>query len=150
MEDKEKQMAVLGAKLLETPKAGIESADAIRLRSSGESAALSNISYSTERGMEQCLKWMAMWEGANPEDVEVTMNRDFMDTKLDPNTLSALVKAWKDGALTDSDLLDNLKKGEIASMETKPEDLKKPAPAPVNQPPVNNNDPKVNDPKVEK
>jgi hypothetical protein len=109
---KEAMMAMLGARMLEETKRGAEAAETVRLRGSGESSVLSNISSTVSAGLTQCLQWFADWEGLNVEPV-IQLNRDFMDSRMGAQELTALVAAWQSGAIPLDDLLYNLQRGEM-------------------------------------
>ncbi|MGB3988622.1 MAG: DUF4055 domain-containing protein, partial [Minisyncoccales bacterium] len=51
----EKQMAVIGARLLEEQKKGVETAESMEIRAGGDTANLASISLSIERGFKQVL-----------------------------------------------------------------------------------------------
>ena len=63
-------------------------------------------------GLTQCLQWFADWEGLNVEPV-IQLNRDFMDSRMGAQELTALVAAWQSGAIPLDDLLYNLQRGEM-------------------------------------
>ena len=52
----EKQMAIVGARLLEEQRAGIEAAETVRLRSSGDSATLADIAGNIEGALTDVLQ----------------------------------------------------------------------------------------------
>ena len=106
-------MAQLGARLLEDQKRACEAADTVSLRSSGESSVLANLANSCSMGLAQCLKWVVEWEGADMEAVEVQLNTDFLDTRMEPGEMRELVAAWQSGAIPTDDLIFNLQRGEI-------------------------------------
>ena len=110
---KQQMMAQLGARLLEDSRRSVESAETLRVRSSGESSVLANLANNCSMGLEQCLEWYVDWEGLNPDIVEVTLNTDFLDKRLDPTELRELVSAWQSGAIPLDDLIYNLQRGEI-------------------------------------
>lgn len=121
--DKEGLMAVLGARLLEEQRAGVEAAETVRLRGSGESGALSTVARTASRGLEDVLGWLTWWKGAvtvpdAPDVVSVSLNTDFMDERLDPQTITALLQALQSGALTKRTWLYNLERGELLPPET--------------------------------
>lgn len=121
---KQGMMAQLGARLLEDQKRAVEAADTVRLRSSGESSVLANLANSCSMGLEQCLAWVADWEGTNPDLVEVKLNTDFLDTRMEPGELRELVAAWQSGAIPTDDLIYNLQRGEILRPDFTIEEVK--------------------------
>jgi hypothetical protein len=114
LEDKKREMAVLGARMLEEQKLGVEAAEAIARRQNGEESFLSAIAQTVSKGLTQTLNWFAMWQGVEGDNV-YEINRDFVPAKMDAQTLTALVAAWQQGAFSKETLFDNLKQGEIIS-----------------------------------
>lgn len=112
LEDKKKEMAVLGARMLESQKAGVESADAIARRMSGEESLLSIMAQTVSMGLTQALQWFCEWAGANGE-ATVDLNRDFLPGGLTSQDMTAMIGAWQQGAVSAETLFDNLKAGEI-------------------------------------
>ena len=110
---KQAMMAQLGARLLEDQKRAVEAADTIRLRSSGESSVLANLANTCSVGLMQCLMWLVEWEGADPNVVEVELNTDFLDSRMEPQEMREIVNAWQSGAIPTDDLIYNLQRGEI-------------------------------------
>jgi hypothetical protein len=114
----EDQMVHLGAQVLQSQKRASETAEAMRLRSSGESSILSMIAETVSHGLTRALRLLVQWEGGDPEAVSVALNKDFLESRMDPGELSALVKAWQDGALTTRALVHNLVAGELLPPDT--------------------------------
>ena len=110
--DKQQAMAVLGARMLESQKAGVESGDAIARRQTGEESLLSCMSQTISMGVTVALKWLAAWESADG-DVKVELNRDFLPASMDAQTLTAMVSTWQSGGISYETLFHNLKAGEI-------------------------------------
>jgi hypothetical protein len=61
MDRDEKLMAVLGSRLLQDQKKVGETAEAIRLRQSGEESVLSTIATSVSESLSQVLRWVYWW-----------------------------------------------------------------------------------------
>ena len=114
LEDKKQEMAVLGARMLEAPKAGVEAAETIARRQSGEMALLSDISQTIGAGIGRALQWFSDWAGAAGE-VKFGLNRDFLPAGISAQDVTALVSAWQAGAFSAETLFDNLVAGEIIS-----------------------------------
>ena len=64
------------------------------------------------------------WVGSNPDEIDVNLNRDWIETKLDAQSLTAYVKAWQAGAMSHMTLYENLQRGEIAPVDRTFEDEK--------------------------
>jgi hypothetical protein len=111
-QDKERRMAVLGARLLEEQKNGVESAKAIGLRHRGENSILSSIAGTVSRGMEAVLNWADLWSGGNGEGNSFELNQDFVGMPMQPSEMVHLVKTWQTGGIGQEALFYNLKKGE--------------------------------------
>jgi len=113
MVQKEHLMAVLGARLLEEQKTGIEAADTVKLRHSGESSVLSLISQSAARGLTRTLKLVADWMSSSASEVRVELNTDFDTNGLDPRVIAELIKAAQAGLMSWDTFFINMKRGEL-------------------------------------
>lgn len=113
MSDKERLMAVLGARLLEDQKAGVEAAATVAMRHRGENSLLASISDTAGRGLGRVLDHAAFWAvGSEGGAAVVELNRDFMDVALSPEGMVKLVAAWQNGGIGSEVLFHNLKAGE--------------------------------------
>lgn len=119
-EEKERQMAVLGARLLFDNKKDAESYETVRLRSVAETATLSNMSGYLTATLSQALRWLVWWTTPTavlpsdlPPDVGVVVNDDFVDTPLDQGMLTALTSALQGNAISIDTFFHQLEKGEI-------------------------------------
>jgi len=110
---KEHQMSVLGARVLERVRTGVESAEAARIHQSSELSILSAIVTEVEKGVTKALRMMSEWENQDPNEVEVKINRDFVDAKLNARDIQALVDAYLKGGVSLDTLVYNFKAGEI-------------------------------------
>jgi hypothetical protein len=120
---KEAQMAAIGARMLEAPKAAAEAATTLEMRSSGEKSVLAQIADSCSNSIIKCLYWCAWWSGIgdgpeNLEGITYQLNTDFISNRLGWQDLTALVAAWQQKALSKRTLFNNLKKGEIVDDNT--------------------------------
>ena len=112
LEDKKREMAVLGARMLEQQKAGVESADTIARRQYGEESTLAAISLTISMAAKQVLQLVADWQGING-DIKVRLNTDFLPSGMTAQDITSLISAWQQGAISGETLFDNLKAGEI-------------------------------------
>lgn len=112
LEDKKREMAVLGARMLEQQKATVESADTIARRQYGEESTLVCIGMTLSIGVTKALQWLCDWAGARGE-VKVRLNSDFLPAGMTSQDITTLVSAWQQGAISGETLFDNLKAGEI-------------------------------------
>jgi hypothetical protein len=111
LEQKEQQMATLGAGLFGGKKGGVEAAETARIRTSGENSLLAGIVSAMEDGMEKMLSVVALWMRAKGK-LSLSMNRDFIGEKISADEIQALVKAFIAGAITLEVFLHNLEVGE--------------------------------------
>lgn len=118
LDSKEKQMAILGARMLEPQKKGVESSDTVSIHRKGEESMLAAAAQSISLGMTRALKWFADWGGLDSSKVVFELNRDFYPAPMDSLMLTALVSSWQQGAFSDQVLFDNLKQGEVIAEET--------------------------------
>tara|TARA_R110001632_G_scaffold151009_2_gene268554 strand:+ start:8264 stop:9568 length:1305 start_codon:yes stop_codon:yes gene_type:complete len=123
IDEKRGIMASLGASLLQTQKSGVESADAVRLRQNSEASVLVGAVLSVQEGIAKALSIMAEWEGVSG-DIEVSLNTDFTDTKINAQDLTALMGAWQSGGISHETFLHNMKKGEVIPDDVSVEDEK--------------------------
>jgi hypothetical protein len=120
IERDERQMAVLGTQALENQVRVAETATAIMLRQAGENSVLGNIASSVSESLTQVMRWVYWWNSTEtlPEmvtdgQVLVELNTDFGVTGMQSGELAAVVKAWKDGAISQDSMLELFRKREI-------------------------------------
>lgn len=113
MLDKEERMASLGARMIIESKVRNEAAETARQRGNGETSLLSSVVNSVEESLFAAFRLAATWQGADPEAVDVRINRDWIEAALQPAELDAVVKAWQSGAISRQTMHENLQRGEI-------------------------------------
>ena len=113
VEQKEKRMATLGARVLESQPRGVEAADTVRLRQAGEAATVQGMINAIEAGLQDLLGWMVWWGGGNQDDVILEINRDVIETTLPPQELTALTQALQAGGISYETYYYNLQRGEL-------------------------------------
>lgn len=135
MTDKKDEMATLGARMLAGETKGVEAAETAAIHRSGEASILASLAGSVSKGLTRTLKIMAEWAGADPEQVEYELNRDFMPAQMDAGSITALMKLWQGGAIAHIDLFDRLKTGEVIAptreFEDMQEDIENETPTPT-------------------
>lgn len=109
----EEQMAMQGSRMLSVKK-GVESVEALRLRSGSESATLSTIVGSLQHAMTAALTVYNQWAGSSIEPT-ITLNTDFTAAVIDPADMKALLDLWSAGAITLETFLTRLYDGEIVA-----------------------------------
>jgi hypothetical protein len=109
---KEHLMSVLGSRLLEGQRVGVEAAETARIRWAGESATLTSIVQSVEEGISRSLEFVNRFAGTD-YDVSVKLNDDFSAARLSAGDVKALTQSWQLGLLSHETALENFKRGEI-------------------------------------
>ena len=112
LEDKKREMAVLGARMLEQQKASVESADTIARRQYGEESTLAAIALTLGMAAKKALQWVADWAGIKGE-IKVSLNTDFLPAGMTAQDITSLIGAWQQGAISGEVLFSNLQAGEI-------------------------------------
>jgi hypothetical protein len=121
LDDKKSQMAVLGARMLESQKSSVESAETQKARQGGEQSQLAAMTEVINIAITRALQVFMAWAGV-PGDVSYTLNKDFMPAKMTAQELTALVGSWQAGAISQQTLFDNLKEGEVIAQAVTFED----------------------------
>jgi hypothetical protein len=109
----EAQMSTVGARLLEGLRPGVESAETVKLRSSGDSATLSDIAGNIEAGLTDVLQYIGFWLGIPKKDAHVAVNKDFVSTRLSPQDIAVLLEALQAGRISEETFIWNLQQGEV-------------------------------------
>ncbi len=143
IEEKERQMAVLGARLLMGDKNGVEAAETVRLRSVSETSALTNVSGNSSASLTLMMKWVLWWEtpGAgetlSEDSVYILVNDDFIDTPIEAGMLTAVTSSFQLGAMSFDAYFAVLERGEMYPEGwTKEQEIAAIAQAPVKTPPI--------------
>jgi hypothetical protein len=122
MKDKEDRMAALGARMIAENAVRNETVDTARLRGRGEMSLLQSVVLSGNLAFTRILREAAVWVGANPDEVEIGINSDFVETRMTHQELTALVQAWQGQAISRKTLHENLQRGEIIDVMRTPEE----------------------------
>lgn len=114
MQDKETRMAILGALLIQEDRQPSNvTAETTRLQTRSQTSVLVNTVDSVTAGTERSLRVAAVWMGADPDEVSVGFSKDFIETRLSSDELTALVAGWQGGAYSRQTLHENLQSGEV-------------------------------------
>jgi hypothetical protein len=112
----EKQMAVVGSRMIEQQRRGVETAEGLLIRQTSDFAVLSNIASCVEEGMKEVLRWLARWVGvmeAEIEKIKVILNKDYTTADADPQVLTALFVALQNNTISLDTFLLYLKTKEV-------------------------------------
>jgi len=91
--------AELGANLLSSAKAGSgrEAAESLKIRVAARTATIMTVVETGALGLETALKAAAVWKGANPDEVSVIPNMDFIEDESIGQDFIALMTAKAGG-----------------------------------------------------
>lgn len=112
LEEKERKMAALGARMLEDQKRAAEAAETLRIRQSGESGVLQSIAQTVGSAISMACRWAAEWANVAGE-CSVQLNTRFVDGQLEPQQVEALMALWQGGGISRETLYHNLERAEI-------------------------------------
>jgi len=104
MDEKKKQMATLGAKLLEDAPQTQETATAAKMRHTGETASLKTVAQALEQGLSQVLQICVWWQttDATPTESEasVELNKEYLDVRATPQEIQVALTALQAGEIS--------------------------------------------------
>jgi hypothetical protein len=113
---------MFGAQLLSDKGAVQESGEAKKVRLDSQHATLKTIAMTSAAGLERALKNVAVWVGADPDEVEVKPNLDFFDHTLSAQEITAVVQGWMNGAYSWEAAFQRLQKGGVIDPEVTAEE----------------------------
>lgn len=122
MDQKERQMVALGARLVEKGQA-VKTATEAQSDSEAEHSVLSLVTSNVSSAYTKALGWMALFMASN-DDVLFKLNQEFTELQLNAQMLTALVGAWQSGKLPSSDLWGQLRKFGVIDPEKDDEAIK--------------------------
>lgn len=129
LRDKQEQMAVLGARLLEAQKVDAEAAATVRLRHAGDESVLKKITIAVDQALTQALRWHVWWAGLTTPDAQVTvgLNTDFLGVAISPELVAKLLLALQAGEISSRTFYWNLTRAELTrpgvAFETEREEI---------------------------
>jgi len=115
MDQKEKQMVALGARLVEKGQA-IKTATEAQHNNEAEHSVLSLATSNVSEAYTLVLMWSARFMNAD-EDIEYKIHQEFGDKGIDAQMLTALIAAWQAGRLPSSDYWAQLRKHGLIDSE---------------------------------
>jgi hypothetical protein len=98
LESKEHQIAAMGAAAFAKGAARSEPVVTANVRASGETSLLAAVTAAVEETLTDALQFAAQWVNA-AGDVKVSLNKDFAQEVIDPQTLTGLIAALQMGAI---------------------------------------------------
>ena len=113
LQEKQEQMATMGARMLRPPKTGVEAAETARIYQAGESGTLGDLALAIGESMNALMEYWLRWQGEEEPEVSVEMNTDYVDSRIDSSTLTALLNTWMAGGISYETFFYNLQHGEM-------------------------------------
>lgn len=110
MEDKRRDMASVGARMLVEDAGAQVARDTVIIQRAGEHSVLANIANTVADGWKRMLGYLARWAGVSNADISVSLNTDFVPQGLQPGELGELISAVMQGQLSSRDLFAILQK----------------------------------------
>jgi len=111
LKDLEQQMAIQGLSMLSRETRQAETAEAKRIDKSESDSQLAVLAKSLESSLNSCLYYHALYR--NDQPVACSVNRDFMDQRLDGQTVQVLSAMVLNGQLSLETLWQTMVQGEI-------------------------------------
>jgi len=99
MTEKQQQMAILGARLLEEQVRKAEAFETHELRSAGEHSVLASIANGVSEGLNEALVFMTAWD-ATLGPITLQLNTEFVRVGMPPEMLAQLLAALQAGKLS--------------------------------------------------
>lgn len=116
LRDFKQDMANLGAELILEDSSAPETAHAVSVKTTGRRSKLSTLAGRISEGLTQCARWHARFAGEADEQIAKTsirLNQDFVESRMDPAELAALVKARQERAISAKVFRYNIQRGEL-------------------------------------
>ena len=102
MEMKELQMVKIGTRIIQD-QSGTETAEAAKIRFSGQNSKLGSIITNVESAFNKCFLWAMEFMGGTSEP-SIYVNREFYDASVDPQLLMAQIQLMDRGVIAQSDI----------------------------------------------
>lgn len=121
MLDRLENMAIsIGARFVTQSKisTGVETAKGSEIRESQATEMLSSILVATEALLNWGAKTCAEWEGADPSEVSIKLNKDLVKTNLDANMVNALFGGYLKGTISAETLYKNLNEANFYNIDS--------------------------------
>jgi hypothetical protein len=117
LDDKRRDMANLGARLLMDESRFNEAAETVLMRKAGEQSIIAKLAQHFDLAMTWAVQMLMRFEGA-PTDYRVRLNRDLLPASMSHQMVVALMNLQISGNLSKKVLFERLKDGEIVDSET--------------------------------
>ncbi len=111
-------MAALGARALAPDKGGVEAADTLIIRNTGEGSIVASAAIAISAGLTKALTMFARWGGFGDNNkIRFEINRDFVPFMIDPQMLTSWLAAVQAGQMSPETLFNLMKRGDLIAPE---------------------------------
>lgn len=121
MAEKRDMMAVMGARLLEEPKASVESAETLRTRHAGERSVMARVGKNVSRAatwtLRELLWWRTAYEIPDDETTDAVEMQVDLGRGMTPEELTTLTGALQAGGISYATYFVKLQAGEVIPPE---------------------------------
>ena len=115
MEIKEMQMVKIGTRIIQD-QGGVETAEAAKIRFSGQNSKLGSIIINIEEAFYKCLWWAMDYMGGTAEPV-IIVNKEFYDASVDPQLLMAQIQLMDRGVIAKDDIRHLMRRSNLIDAE---------------------------------
>jgi hypothetical protein len=138
MKDKEEQMLMIGARIVQKA-GGAETAEAVRIRYSSDNSVLGTIAGNVSEALKRAILDAERFMMGEPDEVGTVfwLNQSFFDEAMTAQDILAQVQLWQQGLIAKSDLRTNLRQGGVLEADRTDELIDDEL---AEQPPVAGND----------
>lgn len=123
MEQKTQMLMQMGSRMIEEAKKAAESAEALRIRSSGDTATCADVAQGVGRIASQALAFCAWWLGDDSPKVEIKLTTDYANNVADPAEITALNGAVISNTFTQTDFNRRMRKVGIIEADRTDQDI---------------------------
>lgn len=118
LDQKERQMVALGAKLVEQ-RAVQRTATEAEMESTADTSILADIADNVSAGMQWALQTCCLFTGDNSTNVSYILNKEFDLTKMPADARQQLLLEYEADMITFEEMRANLRRGGIATLDDK-------------------------------
>ena len=133
MEAQRNSAAESGARVIDVQ--GVESGDARKARQDDQHTSLYSVVVTAAEGIEQVLKYIATWQGLNPDQVEFSVEPKFSREEVDSAMMQIVANMVMAGEVPRKVLFEVLRKAQLTDLpDEKLEALRETGDAPDGDP----------------
>lgn len=118
MEHKERQMVALGAKLVEQTTVQRTATEA-DLEATSENSTLTSSAKNVSAAYQWGLEWCAIFVGVPESGIKFELNTEFDIANMTPQERAQVVSEWQSGAISFTEMRENLRKAGVAKLDDK-------------------------------